>query len=53
MEFDSYLADNLQKTHKNIPKLLQDAFKRYGITPEDWELLRTTPTLEHSGKKIE
>ena len=49
MEFDAFLADNLGKTVNELPEPLQNAFKRYGITPEDWDNMRATPPLEHKG----
>lgn len=46
MEFMGHLADHTERAFADLPELLQAAFKRYDITPEDWEVMRATPHHE-------
>lgn len=52
MEFDALLADNLENSVKNLPQPLRDAFDRYGISAEDWDVLRATVPMEHKGARF-
>ena len=45
MEFSALLADNFQKSFADLETGLQDAFGRYGITEQDWDLFRKQPPL--------
>ena len=45
MEFSALLADNFQKSFANLETGIQDAFGRYGITEQDWDVFRKQPPL--------
>ena len=47
----SQLAKDSAKAFKDLPKLRQQALKRYNISPEEWEILRKTKAIEHKGAK--
>jgi len=49
MEFQSLLGDMQGKALAELPQELQGAFKRYGITGDDWEIMRATDPLTHKG----
>lgn len=49
MEFSGLLADNVGKTLGEIDLPLRRTMENYGITPQDWELARATPMMEHKG----
>ena len=45
MEFSALLADNFQKSFSDLETGLLDAFGRYGITEQDWDVFRKQPPL--------
>jgi hypothetical protein len=45
MEFSALLADNFKKSFADLETGIQDAFGRYGITEQDWDLFRKQPPL--------
>ena len=45
MEFSALLADNFQKSFADLETGLIDAFGRYGITEQDWDMFRKQPPL--------
>jgi hypothetical protein len=45
MEFSALLADNFKKSFANLEAGIQDAFGRYGITEQDWDVFRKQPPL--------
>ena len=51
MEFHSFLADNTVKAFNDLPSALKKGFKRYGITQEDWEIMRSTKAIDYKGAK--
>ena len=49
MEYLKHLADLSGKGFKELPEKTRAAFKNYGITPEDWDLMRSAEMIEHEG----
>tara|TARA_R110002012_G_scaffold66232_1_gene173178 strand:- start:255 stop:1769 length:1515 start_codon:yes stop_codon:yes gene_type:complete len=47
----SQMAIDSAKSFKNLPKKRQEALTRYKITPEDWDLIRSTNPINHKGAK--
>lgn len=51
MEFHSFIAENTVKAFNDLPTALKNGFKRYGITTDDWELMRSNKSIDHKGAK--
>jgi len=51
MEFLSFVGDNASRGFKDLPDLLHQGFKRYGITEQHWNIIRRTPLIERDGVK--
>lgn len=49
LEFMGDLADNMSLALEKLPERLQKTFKRYGISADDWELMRGTKAYEERG----
>lgn len=49
MEFMGDLADHAKVRFDKLPERLQKAYRRYGITAEDWELMRKTKIHNEQG----
>ena len=49
MEFQGMIADQVGKTFGRLPPEVQSTFKRYGISLEDWDVLRQTELLDLEG----
>lgn len=52
MEFMGYLADNSSIVYKGLPKPLQKTFKRYGITENDWTVMRNAQLTDVDGSRF-
>ena len=52
MEFMGFIGEQIGKGFDALPKPLQEAFKRYGITPDDWAKMGATDPLEHQGVRF-
>ena len=52
MEFSAMLAENFSKSFDELPEATLRGFKQYGIGPDDWDLFRTSSTLDHKGAKF-
>lgn len=52
MEFMATMADNAGKSFGELEGGLQTAMKRYGITAEQWNLLRSTEAYDYKGAKF-
>ena len=42
-ELLGFITDQAARSWRNLPDALRNTFERHGITPADWELIRTTP----------
>ncbi len=49
MEFMGTLADRVGRSFEELDEPLRKAFQRYGITNEDWNLMRSTDLYEERG----
>lgn len=49
MEFMGTLADHAAKGFDELPGALKSTFKRYGIDPQRWDMMRESPLYEHEG----
>lgn len=47
----SQMAIDSAKSFKNLPKKRQEALARYKITPEEWDIIRSTEVINHKGAK--
>tara|TARA_B100000795_G_scaffold72724_1_gene51371 strand:+ start:4059 stop:6482 length:2424 start_codon:yes stop_codon:yes gene_type:complete len=47
----SQMAIDSKKAFKNLPKKRQEALARYKITPEEWDIIRSTEAINHKGAK--
>tara|TARA_R100000781_G_scaffold23436_1_gene17287 strand:- start:244 stop:1236 length:993 start_codon:yes stop_codon:yes gene_type:complete len=47
MEFMGYIADNVGKQFKDLPKPLRDTFEGYGIKASEWDVMRGTDLIKH------
>ena len=52
LELMANIADQMKHTFDELDPGLQAAFNGYGITREDWNILRTITPLEHDGVKF-
>lgn len=52
MEFNGFIADNMDKSFGSIDGKLKESFDRYGITEKDWSDISSTKALEHKGAKF-
>ncbi len=52
MEFQGLLAEQVGKTLDELPDALKTGFQRYGISAEEWDILRATDLLEHKGAQF-
>ncbi len=52
METLGFMARNSDKTFNELEKPFQDFFGRYGITPTDWDAIRTAPKLKNKGAEF-
>jgi hypothetical protein len=52
MEFSSSLAENFSKPLDAIEGNLGKTLREHGMTPEEWDLIRTTPTTKHKGAEF-
>ena len=42
-EMLGFISAQAGKQFKNLPEALRNSFQRHGITPADWEMIRSTP----------
>lgn len=49
MEFMGFLGDSVGKKMKDLPEPLQKTFSKYGISEQDWNLMRKTELYDHKG----
>lgn len=49
MEFLGHLTDQAGKSFEELSPKLQRGFQRHGITPADWDSIRTSPLETHKG----
>lgn len=42
-EMLGFITEQAGRKFKNLPSALQRSFRRHGVTPNDWELIRNTP----------
>ena len=47
MEFMGYIADNVRRQFKDLPKPLRDTFEGYGIKASDWDVMRGTDLISY------
>ena len=52
MEFMGMIADHTGRSFDELPTKLREGFTGYGITREDWEVLRMTELMDHDGAKF-
>ncbi len=52
MAFYSELADVADTAFTKLPEIFQQRMRRYGITPDDWNLIRTGDSLEQDGVRF-
>lgn len=52
MEFSGHLADRAGRTLEALEPALQQSFKRYGITAEDWDIIRAAGVWEEDGVRF-
>jgi len=52
MEFYGMFAEQVGKNMDELPAAMKEGFKRYGISAEDWEILRKTELLDYDGAKF-
>lgn len=52
MEFQGMMAEQVGRSFDELPAALKSGFQRYGITPEEWDILRATDLLEHKGAQF-
>ena len=49
MEFMAFVGKHTSKSFDELPDLLKRTFKNYGITQNEWGILRATKTISHDG----
>ena len=49
LDFQWHIARQMDKSLSDIEPKFQGMLKRYGITDEDWEIMRSVPLEEHGG----
>lgn len=52
MEFLGTLGDNAGKAFNDLDPNLRGAMERYGISDQDWDVIRATPLYEDSGAQF-
>ncbi|NKE43908.1 hypothetical protein HB662_03905 [Roseomonas frigidaquae] len=52
MEFSAHLADRAGRTLDQLEPELQQSFARYGITAEDWDIIRTAGVWDQDGVRF-
>jgi len=52
MESSAYIAKNFGKSFDNLPSSLNQQFKNYGITADDWNAFRSTKTMDQDGVRF-
>ena len=52
MEFSSLLAENFGKSVDELDPILQNRFKAYGITEDDWNVFSKTAPVDYKGAKF-
>jgi len=52
MEFMGMIAVHTGRNFDELPTKLQEGFTGYGITREDWDVLRMTELMDHDGAKF-
>ena len=51
-EFSANLAENFSRQFDDVGDNFGLTLRRYGMTAEEWDLLRATPTTDHKGAKF-
>jgi len=51
LDFQWHLASQMGKSLVDVETKFQATMRRYGITDEDWEVMRSVPLEEHGGTK--
>ena len=51
-ELLSHITENTKHAFKDIQPELQRALTRYGITPDEWDIIRTTPQYDMGGATL-
>ncbi len=49
LDFQWHLARQMGKPLTEVETKFQDMMRRYGVTDEDWEIMRSVPLEEHGG----
>jgi len=52
MEFMGFIAKNAARNFDELPIKLKSGLSSYGITREDWNVLRMTELMDHDGAKF-
>ena len=52
MESSAYIARNFGKSFDDLPSSLNQQFKNYGITADDWNAFRSTKTMDQDGVRF-
>lgn len=52
LEFAANLAENFGRKLEDVEGNLGKSLREHGMTPEEWDALRTTPTTEHKGAQF-
>lgn len=52
LEFMGVMSDHSKLVYKGLPKELRRTFDRYGITANDWEIMRKAPKFEIEGAEF-
>lgn len=51
LDYLHHLGGLTDRLYQNLPPMTRKAFKRYGITPGDWDRVRVAPHYEKSGAR--